>query len=51
MCICFDGIAFATIKGEIFIWDRNLLKCTKTINITEMPFKILSTYIVSMDYN
>ena len=48
---CFEGIAFATVKGHIYIWDQYLLKCTKQIDINQMPFKILSTYIVSMDYN
>ena len=51
MSKCFEGIAFATVKGHIYIWDQYLLKCTKQIDINQMPFKILSTYIVSLDYN
>ena len=51
MTKCFEGIAFATMNGHIFIWDAYLLRCNKVVKITEMPFKILSTYIVNMDYN
>ena len=51
MSKCFEGIAFATIEGKIFIWDQYLLKCGKIIDINSLPNKILSSYIVSMDYN
>lgn len=51
MTKCFEGIAIATVKGHIFIWDEYLLKCNKIIDLNEMPFKILSSYVVGMDYN
>jgi WD40 repeat protein len=51
MTKCFEGIAFATIKGHIYIWDEYLLKCGKIIDINQMPFKILSSYIVNLDFN
>lgn len=48
---CFEGIALATMKGQIFIWDEYLLKCGSTIELSQLPFKILSSYVVSLDYN
>lgn len=51
MSMCYDGVAFATTSGQIFLWDTNLTKCFKVIKLTELPFKILSTYIVSIDHN
>lgn len=33
MSPCFEGIAFATIEGHIYIWDMYLLKCSKSIDI------------------
>jgi hypothetical protein len=48
---CFDGIAIGTMRGLIYIWDNYLLKCTKTIELSSLPFKILSFNIVSIDAN
>lgn len=48
---CFDGIAIGTKNGYIYIWDNSLLKCTKTIELSGLPFKILSFNIVSIDAN
>lgn len=51
MTKCFEGVCFATARGHIYVWDTYLLKCTKVIDINQMPFKILSTYIVNVDHN
>ena len=51
MSKCFEGVAFATENGIIQIWDTYLLKCEKKIEINQLPNKILSPYIVSLDYN
>lgn len=51
MSRCFEGLAFATIKGLIYIWDEYLLKCTKIVDLNQMPFKILSSHIVNIDFN
>ena len=48
---CFEGIAIGTNKGHIYIWDNYLLRCTKTIELSSLPFKILSYTIVSIDSN
>lgn len=46
---CFEGIAIGTMRGMIYIWDNYLLKCMKTIELSAMPFKILSFNIVNID--
>lgn len=51
MSKCFEGLAIATQNGKIFIWDDCLLKCGKIIDINTLPFKILSSFIVNLDYN
>ena len=51
MTKCFEGIAFATADGKIHIWDEYLYKAQKIIDINQMPFKILSSMIVALDYN
>ena len=51
MSQCQEGIAFATITGQVYFWDNYLLKCHRTVDINQMPFKILSNFIVSMDFN
>ena len=51
MSKCFEGIAFATIAGHVHIWDQYLYKCMKTIDINQMPFKVLSSYICNVDHN
>lgn len=48
---CFDGVAISTMKGYIYIWDSYLIKCTKTIELSALPFKILSYNIVNVDAN
>lgn len=48
---CFEGIAFATADGKIHIWDEYLYKAQKIIDINQMPFKILSSMIVALDFN
>jgi hypothetical protein len=51
MTKCFEGIAICTWRGFIHIWDSRLTKCTKTIELSSLPFKILSNNIQSADYN
>jgi hypothetical protein len=48
---CFEGIAIGTMRGMIYIWDNYLLKCMKTIELSALPFKILSFNIVNIDAN
>lgn len=33
MSPCYEGLAFATISGLIFIWDSYLLKCHRKVDI------------------
>ena len=35
----------------IYIWDNYLLKCTKIIELSSLPFKIISYSIVNIDFN
>jgi hypothetical protein len=51
LCKCFEGIAIGTLRGLIYIWDNYLLKCMKTIELSALPFKILSYTIVSIEAN
>ena len=51
MTKCFEGVAFGTNTGMIQIWDNYLLRCDKKIDINQLPNKILSQYIVNLDYN
>ena len=39
------------MRGIIYIWDNYLLKCMKTIELSALPFKILSYNIVNLDAN
>lgn len=48
---CFEGIAIGTKNGLIAIWDVNLLGEQRKINITALDFRVLSSVLVSMDYN
>jgi len=48
---CFEGVAIGTARGYIYIWDNYLLKCAKTVELSSLPFKILSFAIVSIDFN
>ena len=51
MCKCFEGVAIGTTRGFIHIWDSYLSKCMKSIELSSLPFKVLSYSIVSLDYN
>ena len=51
MSKCFEGLAFGTMLGRIYLWDENLLGCRKIIDLNTLPFKILSSYIVNLDCN
>ena len=51
MSRCFEGIAIATLRGMIHIWDTFLSKCMKSIELSNFPFKMLSFQVVSLDYN
>ena len=51
LCKCFEGIAIGTMRGIIYIWDNYLLKCMKTIELSALPFNILSYNIVNIDAN
>ena len=42
MAQCFEGIAIATMRGFIHIWDVYLSKCMKSIDLSSFPFKMLS---------
>ena len=48
---CYDGVAIATLRGMIYLWDNYLLKCTKIIELSSLPFKIISYSIVNIDFN
>lgn len=48
---CFEGIAVGTCRGQIFIWDVNLLGEQRVIDVNELGFRVLSSVLVSMDYN
>ena len=48
---CYEGIAIGTVRGYIYIWDNYLLRCTKTIELSSLPFKVLSLSIVNLDFN
>ena len=51
MTKCSEGIAIGTKNGYVYIWDNSLLKCTKTIELSALAFKILSYNIVNIDAN
>ena len=51
MTKCFEGIAICTWRGMIHIWDTNLNHQIKTIELSSLPFKILSYHISAVDYN
>lgn len=51
MSECFEGVAIATTRGFIHVWDSYLSKCMKSIELSSLPFKILSYNIVSLDFN
>ena len=51
MTKCFEGIAIATSRGFIHVWDNYLMKVLKVIELASLPFKILSYSICGIDYN
>lgn len=51
MSRCYEGVAIATMRGFIHIWDVYLSKCMKSIELSSFPFKLLSYQIVSLDFN
>ena len=51
MSRCFEGIAICTFRGFIHLWDIYLTRCVKTIELSQLPFKLLSYGIISVDYN
>ena len=51
MSPCFEGIAIGTARGFIHIWDSYLSRSTKTIELSSLPFKVLSFAIISLDFN
>jgi hypothetical protein len=51
MSKCFEGIAICTWPGTIHFWDIHLTREAKTIHLQNLPFKMLSFHICSIDYN
>lgn len=51
MSKCYEGIAIGTIEGHIYIWDVNLTSEQRVIDINDFGFNVLSSVLVSMDYN
>ena len=51
MTKCYEGIAIGVADGNIYIWDVNLIAESKVIDIHAFKFEVLSSIIVSLDYN
>ena len=51
MSRCYQGIAIATVRGIIDIWDVYLNGVKKSIQLSSQPFKLLSFQIMSLDFN
>jgi hypothetical protein len=51
MSPCFEGIVFGTARGFLHIWDSYLSRCIKTIELSSLPFKILSYSVINIDFN
>jgi len=51
MTKCFEGLAICTWRGYIYLWEETLKTCTKIIELSSLPFKILSFNITAIDYN
>lgn len=51
MTKCYEGLAICTWSGKIHFWNSTLSSSTKTIELNNLPFKILSYHISSIDYN
>jgi hypothetical protein len=50
MTRCFEGIAICTWRGIINLWDSKLSVCTKSIELSQLPFQLLSYNIQGIDY-
>ena len=42
MTRCFEGVAICTWRGFVHLWDQNLQICTKSIELSQLPFQLLS---------
>jgi hypothetical protein len=51
MTKCFEGLAICTWAGQVNLWDVHLTKCTKRIELGNLPFKMVNFNITSIDYN
>lgn len=51
MTKCFEGLAICTWSGQVNLWDVHLTKCTKRIELGNLPFKMVNFNITSIDYN
>ena len=51
MSKCFEGLVICTWSGKVNIWDAHLTRCTNSIELINLPFKLLSFNISSVDYN
>jgi hypothetical protein len=51
MSKCFEGIVICTWRGNLHIWDTHLTRSMKTIELSALPFKVLSFNILSIDFN
>ena len=51
MSKCFEGIVICTWRGNLHIWDTQLTRSVKTIELSALPFKVLSFNIMSVDFN
>ena len=50
---CFEGIAVATARGFIHLWDTTLSQKQRTIELSKLPggIKVTSMQVVGMDFN
>jgi hypothetical protein len=51
MSACFEGIAIGSARGFIHIGDNYLSRSTKTIELSSLPFQVLSFGIINIDFN
>ena len=47
----YEFFAVGTSLGIIYLWDSNLEKCLKAIELSRLPFKMLSFNICSMSFS
>lgn len=48
---CLEGLVFCTWSGRLHFWDIHLTGPTRTIEIQQLPFKLLNYNISSCDFN